>query len=185
MDLINEPWPWYIAGPLIGLLVPLLLIIGNKQFGISSTFRHICSMCIPNKKITYLNYDWKKDTWSLFFILGIVLGGIAVSLLIDVNYTQEISQETQANLSELGIESFQGFVPKELFSWEAISNPVYLFLLIIGGFLVGFGTRYAGGCTSGHAIMGLSLLNFGSFVAVIGFFIGGLVMTHFIYPLIF
>jgi uncharacterized membrane protein YedE/YeeE len=57
--------------------------------------------------------------------------------------------------------------------------------MVIGGFLVGFGTRYAGGCTSGHAISGLSNLQFASLIATIGFFAGGLIATHLLYPLLF
>ena len=76
-------------------------------------------------------------------------------------------------------------VPTEMYNLEAITSLKGLILLIIGGLLVGFGTRYAGGCTSGHAITGLSSLQKPSLIAVIGFFIGGLIMTNFILPIIF
>src|SRR5690606_31044476 len=72
MDLIRQPWPWYIAGPLIGLTVPLLLLIGNKSFGISSSLRHVCAACVP-AKIPFFSYDWKKEVWNLFFAGGIIL----------------------------------------------------------------------------------------------------------------
>lgn len=183
IDLIHQPWPWYVSGPLIGLFIPLLLIIGNKQLGLSSSIKHICAACLPVKKISFFNYDWKKDSWSLFLVLGIILGGIITNFITDLNYEVLISDTTKQELKQLGISNFKGFIPTELYNWGAsIPN---LILMIIGGFLVGFGTRYANGCTSGHAIMGLSLLNFGSLVAVIGFFIGGLLMTHVIFPLIF
>lgn len=184
MDLIHDPWPWYISGPLIGLFVPLLLIVGNKKFGISSSLKHFCAACLPVKSIHFFNYEWKKDVWNLFLVAGIILGGILTSFLIEMDYTVIINEQTTADLSALGITHFEGFLPKELFSWENL-NATNIIIMVLGGFLVGFGTRYANGCTSGHAIMGLSLLNIGSLVAVIGFFIGGLLMTHILYPLIF
>lgn len=183
MDFITEPWPWYVSGPLIGLFVPLLLIIGNKQLGLSSSIKHICAACLPVKSISFFNYDWKKYTWNLFLVFGVAIGGVITNYVVDLNYEVLISEATKADLSEMGITNFAGFIPAELYSWNTtIPNII---LMIIGGFLVGFGTRYANGCTSGHAIMGLSLLNIGSLVAVIGFFIEGLLMTHVLFPLIF
>jgi uncharacterized protein len=184
MDLINDPWPWYVAGPLIGLFIPLLLTIGNKSFGISSSFKHICAACLPVKKIEFFNYDWKDESWNIVLVAGVLLGALITGLLIDLNYEVAISKETKLALSSLNITNFYGFIPTELFNWETLSLKP-LMLLIGGGFLVGFGTRYANGCTSGHAIMGLSLLSFGSLIAVIGFFIGGLIMTHILFTLIF
>lgn len=184
MDIINEPWPWYVAGPLIGLFIPLLLIIGNKSFGISSSFKHICAACLPVKKIEFFNYDWKAQSWNIFLVIGVLLGAIITGLLIDLNYEIGISENTKQALSSLGISNFSGFIPSDIFNWDNLSFKS-LVLLIGGGFLVGFGTRYANGCTSGHAIMGLSLLSFGSLIAVIGFFIGGLLMTHVLFPFIF
>jgi uncharacterized membrane protein YedE/YeeE len=57
-------------------------------------------------------------------------------------------------------------------------------MIVVGGFLVGFGTRYAGGCTSGHAIMGLSNLQWPSLVATISFMVGGFIMANLILPFI-
>ena len=79
----------------------------------------------------------------------------------------------------------EAYLPTEIFSMENVSQPKNILILLIGGLLVGFGARYAGGCTSGHAISGLSNLQLPSLTAVVGFFIGGLVMIHLIYPLIF
>lgn len=184
MDLINEPWPWYISGPLIGIFVPLLLIIGNKQLGLSSSIKHICAACLPLEKIPFFDYNWKKDIWNIALVFGIILGAILTNLIIDLNYEVAISEATKVDLlNQLGITNFKGFIPSEIYNWDM--DIAYIILMIIGGFLVGFGTRYANGCTSGHAIMGLSLLNLGSLVAVIGFFIGGLLMTHLLFPLIF
>ena len=184
MDLITEPWPWYVAGPLIGVFIPLLLIIGNKSFGISSSFKHICAACLPVKKIEFFNYDWKSESWNIFLVFGVLLGAFITSFVVDLNYEIGISENTKNALKMIGVSNFTGFIPSDLFNWESLSIKS-LTLLIGGGFLVGFGTRYANGCTSGHAIMGLSLLSFGSLVAVIGFLIGGLLMTHVLFPFIF
>ena len=181
MNLITDPWPWYISGPLIGLTIPLLLIIGNKRLGISSSLKHLCAACIPNGKVDFFNYDWKAQSWNLFFVIGLLLGGFIVSNVSDLNYQVLINEATQLELSQFGISNFSGLFPQELFDW----TPKNILMMTVGGFLVGFGARYANGCTSGHAIMGLSLLKLGSLIAVIGFFIGGLIMTHLIYPLFF
>lgn len=183
MDLINEPWPWYVAGPLIGLFIPLLLIIGNKSFGISSSFKHICAACMPVKDIEFFKYNWKEYKWNLFLVIGVILGAIMVGLTVDLNYEIAINPKTKEALSDLGVTHFIGLLPEDIFGWDNFSIKSFLFL-VGGGFLVGFGTRYANGCTSGHAIMGLSQLSIGSLVAVIGFFIGGLIMTHLLLPII-
>ncbi len=181
MNLITDPWPWYISGPLIGLTVPLLLLIGNKRLGISSSLKHLCAACIPKGKIELFNYDWKAQSWNLFFVLGLILGGLTLNILTDLDYQVSIADSTKTDLIEFGVSDFKGLFPKELFYWK----PSNIWVLIIGGFFVGFGSRYANGCTSGHAIMGLSLLKPGSLIAVIGFFIGGLIITHLIYPFIY
>lgn len=184
MSWLNEPWPWYIAGPFIGLMVPLLLIGANKHFGISSTWRHICAVCVPTK-IPYFQYDWKPKTWSLLMAIGMVLGGFLASLTIPDNYVVDISHDTLRQLSALGVKDFKGLVPSDIFNWDNLISFQGIAFMLVGGFCVGFGSRYANGCTSGHAIMGLSLLNPASLVAVIGFFTGGLIMTYFIFPYLF
>jgi len=183
IEFIKEPWPWYVAGPLIGLMVPLLFVFGNKAFGISSTLRHICAMCVP-LDIKYFQYEWKNEKWNLTFVGGIMIGGLIASHLMMGDGKVDISQETMADLSELGVQDFSSFLPGDLFSWESLFTIRGLIMIAFGGFLVGFGTRYANGCTSGHSITGLANLQFGSLVATISFFIGGLVMTHLILPLI-
>ena len=183
MDSIQGPWPWYIGGPLIGLMVPLLLLIGNKQLGVSSSLRHVCAACIP-AKVPFFQYDWKKYTWNLLFVLGIGIGGFFTYLTTPDGYSVDISEETRSELRGIGISDFSGMVPKEIFSWdEIISNTGFIFILL-GGFLIGFGTRYANGCTSGHTIMGLSNFKKSSLIATIGFFVGGLIMTHLLLPLV-
>lgn len=183
LDWLKQPWPWYVAGPLIGLTVPTLLLIGNKRFGISSSLRHICAACLP-AKIPYFQYDWKKEVWNLFFVLGIFLGGIiAIQLLANPNPVQ-VSPALASELKTYGITNYDSLIPSEIFNWPSLLHPKGLILMVLGGFLVGFGTRYGGGCTSGHAITGLSNLQWTSLVATICFMVGGFIMANLILPLI-
>lgn len=183
LDLITRPWPWYIAGPLIGLTVPALLIMGNKSFGISSSLRHICAACMP-AGITFFQYNWKKEVWNLFFVLGILIGGfIAGHFLLDPNNI-EINPDLAGELAGYGITNYSNLMPVDLLNWETLFTLKGFILIVAGGFLVGFGTRYAGGCTSGHAIMGLSNLQVPSLIATICFMIGGIVMANFVLPYI-
>ncbi len=177
IEWISQPWPWYVAGPMIGLTVPALLILGNKTFGISSSLRHICAACVP-AGIPFFTYNWKKEIWNLLFVLGTAIGGfIAVNFLANPD-TIVISQATQADLTALGITDFTDLMPLEIFNWETVFTGKGILFFVFGGLLVGFGTRYAGGCTSGHAIMGISSLQWPSLVATIFFMLGGFFMTH-------
>lgn len=177
IEWISQPWPWYVAGPMIGLTVPALLLLGNKTFGISSSLRHICAACVP-AGIPFFTYNWKRETWNLLFVLGVGIGGfIAMNFLSDPNFIV-ISEATQADLSALGVTDFTALMPADIFSWSNVFTAKGLLFFVIGGFMVGFGTRYAGGCTSGHAIMGISNLQWPSLVATIFFMIGGFLMTH-------
>jgi len=181
IEWIKQPWPWYIAGPLIGLTVPALLIIGNKSFGISSSLRHACAACIP-AKIPFFQYDWKKETWNMLFVLGIFLGGIIAAVFLSNPDAIVVAESTQEDLAQLGITDFRNLLPADIFSWSNLFTLKGLFFFVIGGFLVGFGTRYAGGCTSGHAIMGISNLQWPSLLATTFFMLGGFAMTHLILP---
>lgn len=184
MNWIYDPWPWYVSGPLIALTMFVLLFVG-KQFGMSSNLRTLCSAAGGGKKADFFKFNWKNERWNLTVMIGAVIGGFIASQYLS-NNTVEIADDVAATLQGYGINSSgEAYLPTELFSIEALSNPKNLLILIIGGFLVGFGARYAGGCTSGHAISGLSNLQLPSLIAVIGFFVGGLVMIHFIFPLIF
>jgi len=183
LDWIRQSWPWYVAGPMVGLTVPTLLIIGNKSFGISSSLRHVCAACFP-ANIPFFKYDWKKELWNLFFVAGIFFGGmISVNLLANPEPIQ-ISTKLSAELAGYGITDYSGLIPKQLFSWSSLLTIKGLVMIVFGGFLVGFGTRYAGGCTSGHAIMGLSTLQWPSLVATCCFMVGGFVMANLILPFI-
>ncbi len=183
LEFLKQPWPWYVAGPLIGLTVPALLILGNKTFGISSSLRHICASCIP-ANIPFFKYNWKKEIWNLFFVFGIFLGGaIAVSVFSNPNPIV-INPELGKELASYGITNYENLVPVDILSWSSLFTLKGFLLIVVGGFLVGFGTRYAGGCTSGHAIMGLSNLQWPSLIATICFMIGGFLMANIILPLI-
>lgn len=181
LDFIRQPWPWYVAGPLIGLTVPALLLIGNKHLGISSSLRHICAACIP-ANLPYFKYEWKREAWNLFFVGGILLGGFVGSKLLSNTEPVVISERTTKNLEELNIAVDHQLMPGSIFSTENLFTSTGLVFFVVGGFLVGFGTRYAGGCTSGHSIMGLSTLQWPSLVATGCFMIGGLTMVHIIFP---
>lgn len=183
MDILSEPWPWYVAGPLIGLVVPTLLIIGNKSFGISSSLRHICASCAP-ANIKFFKYDWKKEVWNLYFVGGIFLGAILATLFLGSDKPIEVNPKLAEELAQYGVTNFNGLVPQDLFSWESLFTLKGFLLMVVGGFLVGFGARYAGGCTSGHAIMGLSTLQLPSLIATICFMLGGFLMANVLLPFI-
>jgi uncharacterized membrane protein YedE/YeeE len=181
MEIIKQPWPWYIAGPLIGLVVPALLLLGNKTFGISSSLRHICAACIP-ANISFFKYDWKKESWNLFFAVGIIAGGFVATYFLSLPGSVDLNARTIASLQQEGVKDFSGLLPGDIFSFSKLFTLRGFVFIVLGGFLVGFGTRYAGGCTSGHAIMGISSLQWPSLVATCCFMIGGFVMTWLILP---
>lgn len=184
LELLKEPWPWYVSGPIIGISVPLLLILGNKMLGISSSLRHACAAVAPFN-IQFLKYNWKAEMWNLFFVAGIFIGGFIGGIVLNNGEAVAISADTITDIKALGIQSFDGLIPSDIFNWNNLLTAKGFIIMVIGGFFIGFGSRYAGGCTSGHAIMGLSSLQWPSLVAVIFFFIGGLLMTHVIAPFIY
>lgn len=185
MNWIYEPWPWYVSGPLIAATMLALLLIG-KKFGMSSPLRTTCSAIGAGKAADFFKFDWKSERWNLLVVLGAMIGGFIASTYLSnnvVSINPEIAQELK---DQYQIASYgESYTPTEIFGIDALQEPITLGILLLGGFLVGFGARYAGGCTSGHAISGLSNLQLPSLIAVIGFFIGGLVMIHFLYPFIF
>lgn len=182
MDLLTRPWPWYVAGPVIGLAVPLVYLYAGRKWGVSSTFRDVCAATFP-RDLEYFRYSWRSlGAWRLTMALGLVLGGLLAGLTGRTDV--DISAATRADLASLGITDFSGLVPSEIFSWSGLASVPGILLIVAGGFLMGFGTRYANGCTSGHAISGLAALRVTSLVAVLGFFAGGLIATHLLLPLI-
>lgn len=184
IDFISSPWPWYVSGPLITIVMFLLIWLGG-QFGMSSTLRHLCAIGGAGNRSSFFDYNWKEHSWSLVFALGTILGGFIASFFLNNGQPVAISESTVHDLSQLGIIIDDAIVPKSLFNFSALFTFRGLIMMILGGFMIGFGTRWAGGCTSGHAISGLSNLQLPSLVAVIGFFIGGLICIHLIYPILF
>lgn len=182
-ELLSKPWPWYIAGPIIGLMIPALLLMGNKPFGISSSLKHICAACFPGN-IPFFQYNWKKESWNLVLAMGILAGGIVGGLIFSNPEPVAISAGTVADLNTLNVAHGAGLHPMDIFNFPSLLTFKGFLLVVVGGFMVGFGTRYANGCTSGHTIMGISNLQIPSVIASICFFAGGLLMTWFILPFI-
>ncbi|MCA9216681.1 MAG: YeeE/YedE family protein [Planctomycetales bacterium] len=152
MNWITQPWPPWASGILIGLTVPLLYVFAGKAFGISTSLQEVGALCAPNSRWDYLSkFDRKGNLWTLVFVIGIAIGSFVASRF----------------LSDEPIE----FLP------EAFETGAGAVKLWVGGFLIGFGARYAGGCTSGHSITGISNVNWPSLTATISFFVGGLGVT--------
>jgi len=183
IDIIKQPWPWYVAGPLIGLMVPALLFLGNKSFGISSNLRHICAAILP-ANISFFKYEWKKEAWNLFFAAGIIVGAFIAAYYLSNNEPVNIHPKLAAELAGYGITDRTAVVPIDILNWQHLFSVKGLIMTVVGGFLVGFGTRWAGGCTSGHSIFGLSTLQWPSLVATCCFMAGGFIMANLILPYI-
>lgn len=185
MNVIFETWSWYISGFLIGIVM-LSLIYFGKNFGMSTNLQSLCSMAGLGKRINYFNFDWKANRWNFVVVLGAMFGGFVAVHFMSAPSNVAINSKTIIQLSKMGIDAPNGqLMPQALFGEQIWQSPKSILILLIGGILIGFGTRYAGGCTSGHAISGLSNLQLPSLKAVVGFFIGGLIMAHFLLPLLF
>jgi uncharacterized membrane protein YedE/YeeE len=184
LEFISQPWPWWISGIIIVSIMFTLLFFG-KSFGFSSNLRTICTIAGAGKKVKFFDFDWKTQTWNLVFLVGAILGGFIAREFLSTDEPIKLAESTLQDLKAMGFEKPTSTQPLELFSLENAFSLKGFLVLAIGGLLVGFGSRYAGGCTSGHAISGLSDLQVPSLMAVIGFFIGGLIMTFLIFPLIF
>ena len=182
LELLSGPWPWYVAGPLIGLFVPLLLLIGNKPFGVSGSLRVVCAAVAPGK-VPFFRYDWKRiGAWSIAFAAGLLLGGVLAATLLGLG-SPDIAPATRDALAALGLGGeVTALAPPALFSWDALLTARGALFVVGGGFLVGFGASYAGGCTSGHGITGLASLQLASLIAIVGIFAGGLLATYLIFP---
>jgi uncharacterized membrane protein YedE/YeeE len=183
IELLQQPWPWWTSGILIGLTVPTLLLLGNKHFGISSNLRHICAACIP-AGIPFFKYDWRKESWNLFFVSGVFVGAVIAGTVLANPNPVVVNPELARSLASSGVTDYSHLVPADLFNWASLFSLRGFLLMVVGGFLVGFGTRYGGGCTSGHAIMGISTLQLPSLITTICFMVGGFLMANLIIPFI-
>ena len=182
MEFISQAWHWSVSG--VGIvLVMFLLIYSGERFGISSSFRAMCTIVAGRKSAAYFDYDWKEQAWMFIFIIGCIIGGYIGSQILSDPNPVDISSQTIADLKQLGVPApGEGMLPESLFNFDVLFSLKGVLLFVVGGFFIGFGTRWAGGCTSGHAITGLSNLQLPSLVAVVGFFIGGLLTTFILLP---
>ncbi|MFT4738403.1 MAG: putative membrane protein YedE/YeeE [Cyclobacteriaceae bacterium] len=183
MDWISASWPWYVGGPMIALVMFLMMYLGHR-FGVSSTMETMCTMAGAGKVSDYFKVDWSKNMWNIIFVGGAVIGGFIASEFMSVDTGIQLSEATIANLASKGFDQPGSTFMPAIFTWDNLLTAQGLIFMVLGGFLVGFGTRYAGGCTSGHAISGLSNLQLPSLLATIGFFIGGLIVTHLLLPIL-
>ena len=185
MDFILEPWAWYVGGPLIAISLLLYFYFG-RNFGASTNFETLCTMAGAGVFSDYFKKDWKARDFALLFVIGLIIGGYISSGSLIPNQYIDLNPVTVNELTDVGFSNVGAqYFPDEIFGDDMIFSLKGFFILLVSGVLIGFGTRYAGGCTSGHAITGLSSLQFPSLLAVIGFFIGGIIATWFIIPLIF
>lgn len=184
LEFLQQPWPWWVSGLLISAIMFFMLYFG-QSFGFSSNLRTICSIAGAGKAAKFFDFNWKTQTWNLVFLAGAIIGGFIAGQFLSNGEPVLLSEATVQDLSTLGMAAPKGVQPDEIFAWENVLTLKGFSILAIGGLMVGFGSRYAGGCTSGHAISGLSDLQVPSLIAVVGFFVGGLVMTHFILPILF
>jgi uncharacterized membrane protein YedE/YeeE len=180
---LSHPWPWYVAGPLIGLMVPIMVLL-KRRFGISTSMRHMCAAAVPSAA-DWFRYDWRKQGgWNLLFVAGIFLGGVLAATFRPGGDEVAISPATRAALEDVGIRDFTGMSPVDIFAWRNLGTLAGFLSMVVGGFLVGFGARVADGCTSGHAITGMAEFKASSLVTVAGFFAGGLFITYVVLPVI-
>lgn len=184
LSWLREPWPWYVSGPLIGLFVPILLLLGNRQLGMTGALRALCAATVPGR-VDFFRYDWRRaGLWNVALGVGILAGAALGARFLNGNATPALAPQTRDAMLALGLSAPSGIVPAELFNWHALLTMRGVVCIVGGGFLVGFGSTYAGGCTSGHGVMGLANLQLPSLIALIGIFAGGLLTTFVILPLI-
>lgn len=183
-EFITQSWSWWFSGLVISFIMFLLLFFG-QSFGFSANLRTICAAAGAGKNVSFFNFNWKSQLWNIVFLVGAILGGLISGTILKSDENMQVAESTVQDLRAIGFDTPNGLQPDELFSLKSAFTLKGFLILAIGGIFVGFGSRYAGGCTSGHAISGLSDLQLPSLVAVVGFFVGGLLMTHLLFPIIF
>lgn len=187
IDFVSQPWHWAVSGTMIALVMFLLTWMG-RSFGVSTSFKAFCTALGARKFSSFFDIDLKEEGWRIAFVVGGLIGGAFAVNFLSSPEAVDISASTRAYLDSVNLTypqsdaTGQGFMPTTLLNFTSLKGVL---LAVFGGFLVGFGARYGDGCTSGHAITGLSHLQLPSLLTVIGFFIGGLLMTHFILPFLF
>ena len=185
MESILQPWPWYVSGPLIAIVMFILIYFG-KTFGMSSNLDSFCTLFDSGRKVKLFNVNWRENKWNLFVVLGAIIGGYMAQFILSNPINMDLNPNTVEHLNKMGFSNVgKALIPSEIYDWSHVLSFKGLAILLFGGFLIGFGTRYAGGCTSGHSITGLSSLQLPSLLATISFFIGGLIMVNLLFPLIF
>jgi len=101
MEHILNPWPWYVSGPLIALVMALLLYFG-KTFGMSSNLRTMCSIAGAGKFSDFFKFKWKDQLWNLTVVFGAIIGGY-----IAVNY---LSNDSGTELNPTTVTELQNMV---------------------------------------------------------------------------
>lgn len=159
-----SPLHWSAAGVAIGAITLLMLWLMNQRLGISTGFENLCALVV---RIPYFERDEIRASqrWRLPFLAGLVVGGF-------------LSAATSGGWTpfwDLGMfDASVGWGPAGKLAW-----------MFAGGLLIGFGTRLAGGCTSGHGIFGVANLERASIASTLSFMAAGIVATHFVYRVVF
>lgn len=163
--ILNDlsPWHWAAGGAVISAVTLTLLFVGNRRLGVSTGFENVCSLVV---QAPYFQRDSLRGTnsWRLPLLGGLVIGGFLSAVLGG------------------GWEPFWdlGMFDAEI-GWGNGGKLIWMFG---GGLLIGFGTRLAGGCTSGHGIFGMSNLELPSIISTVSFMAAGAVTTNLIYRVI-
>jgi len=182
-ELLLIKWHWAFSGFMVSLVMLGLILLG-KSFGLSSTYRTFCAFMGGGKISDFFRFDFRSQLWNILFIVGVIIGGfIASEFFFDIK-SIVIDKQAVQFLKSAGFlnhtSKIETLLPPELFNLNARG----LIIICTGGILSGFGARYAGGCTSGHFVSGLSNLQLPSLITLIFFMVGGMITTHFIIPII-